>query len=162
MPNTKSAIRRVRRVKKQIIVNRIRKSKYKNTIKHMENLINSKDKEKAKKYFPKFQFSGVRKCRTVSIFNKKNPYGLYSGETKSVSLDSWSSRCAIQTLFATLGPMLAEVETPIRQSKSNTIGTRYRMPRMRRKRSHSRPDKPGEPCAHFPHDARSTRQTPSK
>ena len=32
MPNTKSAVRRVRRVKKQTIVNRIRKSKYKNEI----------------------------------------------------------------------------------------------------------------------------------
>ena len=33
MPNTKSAIRRVRRVKKQTQTNRIRKSKYKNAIK---------------------------------------------------------------------------------------------------------------------------------
>ena len=48
MPNTKSAVRRVRRVKKQTIVNRIRKSKYKNTIKHMESLLKAKDKEKAK------------------------------------------------------------------------------------------------------------------
>ena len=55
MPNTKSAVRRVRRVKKQTIVNRIRKSKYKNAIKQMESLIKSKDKEKAKKYFSKFQ-----------------------------------------------------------------------------------------------------------
>ena len=55
MPNTKSAIRRVRRVKKQTQINRIRKSKYKNAIKKMELLINSKEKEKAKKYFSKFQ-----------------------------------------------------------------------------------------------------------
>jgi small subunit ribosomal protein S20 len=55
MPNTKSAIRRVRRVKKQTQTNRIRKSKYKNAVKEMELLINSKDKEKAKKYFSKFQ-----------------------------------------------------------------------------------------------------------
>ena len=33
MPNTKSAIRRVRRVKKQTQTNRIRKSKYKTAIK---------------------------------------------------------------------------------------------------------------------------------
>ena len=32
MPNTKSAIRRVRRVKKQTQINRIRKSKYKNAL----------------------------------------------------------------------------------------------------------------------------------
>ena len=53
MPNTKSAVRRVRRVKKQTKVNRIRKSKYKNAIKHMESLIKSQNKDKAKKYFPK-------------------------------------------------------------------------------------------------------------
>ena len=55
MPNTKSATRRVRRVKKQTQVNRIRKSKYKNTIKLMENLLKEKNKDKAKKYFSKFQ-----------------------------------------------------------------------------------------------------------
>ena len=55
MPNTKSAIRRVRRVKKQTRVNRIRKSKYKNAIKEMDLLIKSKQKDKAKKYFSKFQ-----------------------------------------------------------------------------------------------------------
>ena len=51
MPNTKSAIRRVRRVKKQTQVNRIRKSKYKNAVKQMELLIKNKEKDKAKKYF---------------------------------------------------------------------------------------------------------------
>ena len=55
MPNTKAAIRRVRRVKKQTQVNRIRKSKYKTAIKEMEKLIMSKDKAKVKKNFPKFQ-----------------------------------------------------------------------------------------------------------
>ena len=49
MPNTKSAIRRVRRVKKQTQINRIRKSKYKNAVKQMELLIKTKDKAKAKK-----------------------------------------------------------------------------------------------------------------
>ena len=55
MPNTKSAIRRVRRVKKQTQVNRIRKSKYKNAIKQMDLLLKGKEKEKAKKNFSKFQ-----------------------------------------------------------------------------------------------------------
>jgi len=73
MPNTKSAIRRVRRVKKQTQVNRIRKSKYKNAVKQMDLLIKSKDKAKAKKYFSKFQSilmqvakSGVISKRTAS------------------------------------------------------------------------------------------------
>jgi len=55
MPNTKSAIRKVRRVKKQTQVNRIRKSKYKTAIKQMELLLTGKEKDKAKKYFSKFQ-----------------------------------------------------------------------------------------------------------
>ena len=68
MPNTKSAIRRVRRVKKQTRVNRIRKSKYKNAIKKMEILIKSKDKAKIKNYFPKFQsiLMQVAKSGTIS------------------------------------------------------------------------------------------------
>ena len=55
MPNTKSAIRRVRRVKRQTQVNRVRKSKYKNAVKKMDLLIKSKNKSEAKKYFSKFQ-----------------------------------------------------------------------------------------------------------
>ena len=68
MPNTKSAIRRVRRVKKQTQINRIRKSKYKNAIKKMDLLIKSNEKEKAKKYFSKFQsiLMQVAKSGTIS------------------------------------------------------------------------------------------------
>ena len=43
MPNTKSAIRRVRRVIKQTQTNRIRKSKYKQAVKEMDLLIKSED-----------------------------------------------------------------------------------------------------------------------
>ena len=70
MPNTKSAIRRVRRVKKQTQVNRIRKSKYKNAIKKMELLLKGKEKEKAKKYFSKFQSILMQVAKT-GIVNKK-------------------------------------------------------------------------------------------
>ena len=68
MPNTKSAIRRVRRVKKQTQINRIRKSKYKSAVKEMDTLLKSKDKEKAKKYFSKFQsiLMQVAKSGTIS------------------------------------------------------------------------------------------------
>ena len=55
MPNTKSAIRRVRRVKRQTQVNRVRKSKYKTAVRQMETYLKTKDKEKAKKYFSQFQ-----------------------------------------------------------------------------------------------------------
>ena len=70
MPNTKSAVRRVRRVKHQTRVNRIRKSKYKNAIKQMENLLSLKKKDQAKKYFPKFQ-SILMQVAKSGVVNKK-------------------------------------------------------------------------------------------
>ena len=70
MPNTKSAIRRVRRVKKQTQVNRIRKSKYKTAVKEMDLLIKSKNKEKAKKYFPKFQSILMQVAKTAVLSKK--------------------------------------------------------------------------------------------
>ena len=70
MPNTKAAIRRVRRVKKQTQVNRIRKSKYKNAVKLMELAIKSKEKDKAKKYFSKFQ-SILMQVAKSGVVNKK-------------------------------------------------------------------------------------------
>ena len=70
MPNTKSAIRRVRRVKKQTQINRIRKSKYKNAIKQMDLLLKSNDKEKAKKFFQKFQ-SILMQVAKSGVVNKK-------------------------------------------------------------------------------------------
>ena len=54
MPNTKSAIRRVRRVKKQTQTNRIRKSKYKNAVKQMEILLKSKKMLRQKSFFQNF------------------------------------------------------------------------------------------------------------
>ena len=70
MPNTKSAIRRVRRVKKQTQVNRIRKSKYKNAIKKMDLLIKNKDKAKAKKFFSNFQ-SVLMQVAKSGVVNKR-------------------------------------------------------------------------------------------
>ena len=70
MPNTKSAIRRVRRVKKQTFVNRLRKSKYKLAIKKMEELIKSGKKDKIKSFFPKFQSILMQVAKSGTI-NKK-------------------------------------------------------------------------------------------
>ena len=55
MPNTKSAIRRVRRVKKQTTVNRSRKGKYRSAIKQMEKLI----KEGKKKFMDEVTVEGA-------------------------------------------------------------------------------------------------------
>ena len=70
MPNTKSAIRRVRRVKKQTAVNRLRKSKYRSTVKKMEELISSGAKEKIKTFFPKFQSILMQVVKSGAV-NKK-------------------------------------------------------------------------------------------
>ena len=83
MPNTKSAIRRVRRVKKQTFVNRIRKSKYKSALKKMELLLKSKDKKKIKEYFPKFQ-SILMQVAKSGVINKKTAARKISKISKKV------------------------------------------------------------------------------
>ncbi|MBL6786173.1 MAG: 30S ribosomal protein S20 [Candidatus Pelagibacter bacterium] len=84
MPNTKSAIRRVRRVKKQTQVNRIRKSKYKSTIKQMDLLLKAKEKDKAKKYFSKFQ-SILMQVAKKGVINKKTVSRKISRISKKIS-----------------------------------------------------------------------------
>jgi small subunit ribosomal protein S20 len=83
MPNTKSAIRRVRRVKKQTQINRIRKSKYKNAVKQMELLLKSEEKEKAKKYFSKFQ-SILMQVAKAGVINKKTAARKISKVSKKI------------------------------------------------------------------------------
>ena len=41
MPNTKSAINRVKRVKKQTLVNKLRKNKYKAAVKKVQKLLDA-------------------------------------------------------------------------------------------------------------------------
>ena len=84
MPNTKSAIRRVRRVKKQTQVNRVRKSKYKNAVKQMELLIKNKEKDKAKKFFPKFQ-SVLTQVAKSGVVNKNTASRKISRISKKIS-----------------------------------------------------------------------------
>ena len=67
MPNTASAIRRVRRVSRQTAVNRLRKSKYRSAIKKMEGLIKVGDKEKVKSFFPLFQSILMQVAKTGTI-----------------------------------------------------------------------------------------------
>ncbi len=83
MPNTKSAIRRVRRVKKQTLVNRIRKSKYKNAVKKMDLLIKSKDKAKAKNFFSEFQSILMQVAKSGTI-NKRTAARKISKVSKKI------------------------------------------------------------------------------
>jgi|TARA_B100001540_G_C15743168_1_gene613266 small subunit ribosomal protein S20 len=71
MPNTKSAINRVKRVKKQTLVNKLRKNKYKAAVKKIQKLLDKKDIKELDKYFPKFQ-SELMKIAKTGIIKKKN------------------------------------------------------------------------------------------
>ena len=70
MPNTVSAIRRVRRVAKQTTVNRLRKSKYKAAIKKMEDLMKTGKKDEIKSYFSDFQSILMKVAKTGTINRK--------------------------------------------------------------------------------------------
>ena len=83
MPNTKSAIRRVRRVKTQTQTNRIRKSKYKNAIKKMDLLLKSGEKDKAKKFYSKFQ-SILMQVAKSGVVNKKTASRKISRVSKKI------------------------------------------------------------------------------
>ena len=84
MPNTQSAIRRIRRVKKQTSVNRVRKSKYKSAVKHMETLIKKGDKKSVKQYFPKFQ-SILMQVAKKGVVNIKTASRKISKVSKKIS-----------------------------------------------------------------------------
>ena len=71
MPNIKSAIRKVKRAKKQSEVNKFRKNRYKKAVKNMQKLIEKKDKKEINKYFPKFQ-SELMKIAKTGVIKKKN------------------------------------------------------------------------------------------
>ena len=84
MPNTASAIRKVRRVAKQTAVNRIRKSKYRAAVKKMEDLIKSGEKEKIKGFFSDFQSILMQVAKTGTI-NKKTASRKISKISKKIS-----------------------------------------------------------------------------
>ena len=67
MANTKSAIKRIRRIKKQTSVNKARKSRYKIALKKMIGLIENKDKKKALAYLPKLNSELMRIAKTGVI-----------------------------------------------------------------------------------------------
>ena len=84
MPNTKSAIRRVRRVMKQISVNRIRTSKYKSVTKEISVFINAKKKKEAINLLPKLN-SQLMKVVKTGVLKKKTASRKISRLTKQIN-----------------------------------------------------------------------------
>ena len=85
MPNIKSAIRRVRRVKIQTTVNKVRRSKYKLAIKKMNMLIVEKKKDEAIKFFPKLN-SQIMKIVKTGVVKKKTASRNISRISKIINL----------------------------------------------------------------------------
>jgi small subunit ribosomal protein S20 len=84
MANTKSAIKRIRRISKQTTVNKARKSKYRNAIKKMNLLLEDKKKNEALKFLPKLN-SELMKVAKTGIIKKQNASRNISRITKKIS-----------------------------------------------------------------------------
>ena len=84
MANTKSAIKRIRRISKQTIVNKARKSRYKNALKQMNHLIEGKKKSEATKFLPKLN-SELMKIAKTGIIKKQNASRNISRITKKIA-----------------------------------------------------------------------------
>ena len=84
MPNTKSAIRRVRRVELQTKFNKIRKSKYRSAIKQMNAYIATNKLKEAKDFLPKFH-SQLMKIAKTGIISKKNASRKISRVAKKIN-----------------------------------------------------------------------------
>ena len=84
MANTKSAIKRIRRISKQTIVNKARKSRYRNVLKKMNFLIEDKKKDEALKFLPKLN-SELMKIVKTGIIKKQNASRNVSRITKKIS-----------------------------------------------------------------------------
>ena len=84
MANTKSAIKRIRRISKQTLVNKSRKSRFRNALKKMNLLIEEKKKDEALKFLPKLN-SELMKIAKTGIIKKQNASRNVSRISKKIS-----------------------------------------------------------------------------
>ena len=84
MANTKSAIKRVRRISNQTKVNKSRKSKFRSAIKKMNSIIENKDKKEALAFLPKLN-SELMKIAKTGLIKKGNASRNISRITKKIN-----------------------------------------------------------------------------
>ena len=84
MANTKSAIKRIRRISRQTIVNKSRKSRFKNAIKKMNSILEEKNKKEALAYLPKLN-SELMKIAKTGIIKRQNASRNISRITKKIN-----------------------------------------------------------------------------
>ena len=84
MANTRSAIKTVRRIARQTAVNRSRKSRYKNAIKKMNAILDTKNKKEALENLPKLN-SELMKVVKTGIIKKQIASRNISRITKKIN-----------------------------------------------------------------------------
>ena len=84
MANIKSAIKRIRKISKQTVVNKARKIKYKNSLKKMNSLIEDRKKSEALKFLPKLN-SELMKVAKTGIIKKQNAARNVSRLTRKIA-----------------------------------------------------------------------------
>ena len=84
MANTKSAIKRIRRISRQTIVNKTRKSKFKNAIKKMNLLLDSNKKKEALAFLPKLNSELMRVAKT-GVIKRQNASRNISRITRKIN-----------------------------------------------------------------------------
>ena len=84
MANIKSAIKRIRKISKQTVVNKARKIRYKNALKKMNSLIEDKKKSEALKFLPKLNAELMKVAKT-GIIKKQNAARNVSRLTKRIA-----------------------------------------------------------------------------
>ena len=84
MANTKSAIKTIRRIARQTVVNKSRKSKFRNAIKKMNSILDTKNKNDALAYLPKLN-SELMNISKTGIIKKKNASRNISRITKKIN-----------------------------------------------------------------------------
>ena len=84
MANTKSAIKRIRRISKQTAVNKARKSRFRNALKKMNALIDTKKKDEALKFLPNLN-SELMKIAKTGVIKKQNASRNVSRITKKIA-----------------------------------------------------------------------------
>ena len=84
MANTKSAIKRIRRISRQTTVNKSRKSRFRSAIKKMNLILDKKDKKEALAFLPKLN-SEFMKIAKTGVIKKQNASRNISRITKKIN-----------------------------------------------------------------------------
>ena len=84
MANTKSAIKRIRRIGRQTIINKSRKSRFRSAIKKMNSILEEKNKKEALAFLPKLN-SELMKIAKTGIIKRQNASRNISRITKKIN-----------------------------------------------------------------------------